>query len=192
MLLEHAKLIDQCNDNKYKSYYQLNDLEEITGLCIRMLKYRMCKVKKKYKDVNSLLFKEGKRWQIHYSIVDEFFPKKSQKQPTDYTYPWKSFGTWSMRDDYDLQYHSQLLEELKEEIGQGDILYGAEHDKRGVVHIHLVSTEDKDTLDHGINKVIGKYLNKAYYKTDVTAIINKFSTVYYLLKSPLLSGTLKN
>ena len=52
------ELINNANSKRYKTYYKLNQLPEITGLSIRMLKYKMVKIKEKYNGVTSLLYKE--------------------------------------------------------------------------------------------------------------------------------------
>ena len=45
---ESKKNINDINNGRAKIYYQLNQLEEITGLSTRTLKYRMKLVKEKY------------------------------------------------------------------------------------------------------------------------------------------------
>lgn len=84
---EAKQIINNINEGRVKIYYQLNQLNAITGLSMRALKYRMITVKEKYNGINSLLYKEGKKWQIHYTIIDEFMPVYKPRMTTVDNHP---------------------------------------------------------------------------------------------------------
>jgi hypothetical protein len=79
MKKECINLVNESNKNRSNIYYKLNQLTVITGLSPRMLKYKMLIVKQKYAGVTNLLKKEGKSWQIHHSIINEFMPVYKRK-----------------------------------------------------------------------------------------------------------------
>ncbi len=63
-----------------KLYYQLKDLQNITGLCYRSLKKRIKKLlESKYKDVPSVISKIGRSYRIHYTAIIDFMPKNKRK-----------------------------------------------------------------------------------------------------------------
>ncbi|HWB63168.1 MAG TPA: hypothetical protein VG603_06660, partial [Chitinophagales bacterium] len=65
----YEDLINEANNYRAKIYYNLTELQEKTGLCIRALKYRMKEVKQKYQNIPMLLHKKRHAWCIHESII---------------------------------------------------------------------------------------------------------------------------
>ena len=136
---KYNQLLNESNKKRSNTYYQLNQLTEITGLSLRMLKYKMLKVKDKYEGVTSLLEKDGKQWKIHHSIINEFMPINKRKSNDETSYQWSSFVTWNPFQNYDADYHVELIKEIKSNLPENTIKYTIELDKRGFNHVHFIS-----------------------------------------------------
>jgi hypothetical protein len=185
------ELLNEANEGRIKLYYNLAELETLTGMCSRALKYRMLDVKKKYKDVPMLLSKKYRQWYIHYTLVDEFKPKYKTKNRTVATYDLKTLATWNPKYNYDVKYHLQLIKEIKESLPAKLITYTVETDNRGYNHTHLVSDADVYEVHCAIEKTLNKYLlNKGEIQFKIEPITNKYSTVEYIKKAPLAYGEL--
>ena len=113
---ESKEIINQINSGRAKIYYQLNQLEGLTGMSTRSLKYRMKEVKVKYSGVSHLLHRNGRAWEIHYTLIDEFLPKYNKKQTTIDNHKWETLLTWNTKDSYDIKYHIQLIHEVKQKL----------------------------------------------------------------------------
>jgi hypothetical protein len=179
---ENKKIINEVNANRAKIYYQLNQLEEKTGMSPRALKYRMKEVKEKYAGMSNLLFRTGKSWAIHYTLIKEFLPKYKKKQTNVTNHKWETLITWNMKDDYDVNYHIQLLTEVKEHLPSVNIGYVIETDKRGIYHVHAITDGYKDNIEVAVGNVICKYISKSDYRAQVEIINNHGSVTTYLQK----------
>jgi hypothetical protein len=185
------ELINETNSNRIKKYYNLSQLEELTGMSIRALKYRMLDVKEKYKYIPSLLAKKNRQWQIHYTIVKEFEPKYNTKTKTIYTYNWVSMATWNPLYNYDIKYHVEVVNQIKKELPDNTILYSVEADNRNINHTHIVSDADTDELNKAVTSTLKRYIeNEKEIRVLVESVYNKFSTIEYIKKAPLTSGVL--
>jgi hypothetical protein len=186
------ELINETNEKRIKVYYCLSELEKITGMSTRALKYRMLEVKAKYHDVPSLLNKKDRKWQIHYTIVDEFKPIYNTKNRTIETFDLKSIATWNPKYNYEVNYHLELIKEVKQQLPKKILIYTVEVDSRGINHTHMVSDAETNELNNAVMTTLEKYfLDKNEIQIKVDPIINKFSTVEYIKKAPILFGTLK-
>jgi hypothetical protein len=180
------KLLNEINKTRIKIYYNLNELSDITGLKTRALKYRMLEVKEKYVDIPNLLKKEGRCWKIHYTIIKEFFPKYSPNNKTIYSENWISTSTWNPKNNYTIDYHTQLVREIKEQLPNCKIAYTIEKDKRSVKHVHLMSTAKTSDLANTVEMILGQYLDlKKECIIQTTNIHNKYSLFEYLRKASL-------
>lgn len=176
--------INKANENRLKLFYSLTELTEITGLKTRALKYRMLEVKKKYNNIPNLLCKEGRTWKIHYSIIDNFLPKYTLKSNTVLSENWQSTSSWNTRDSYSLDYHIQLVNEIKTQLPKHQIAYTIEVDKRNIYHVHLISSASKDELSNVVENVIKKYLDiKKECRIVTDYIRNKISIIIYIIKA---------
>ncbi|WP_396162916.1 hypothetical protein [Flavobacterium sp.] len=179
---EAKQIINNINEGRVKIYYQLNQLNAITGLSMRALKYRMITVKEKYNGINSLLYKEGKKWQIHYTIIDEFMPVYKPRMTTVDNHPWSTIVTWNTRDSYDIKYHEHLVQEVKSQLPELNVAYVIEQDGRGINHIHcLTDGEPSETLVP-VENVLTKYIDRTDYRLQVNKINSLSSAVGYLKK----------
>jgi hypothetical protein len=180
------KLLNEINKNRIKIYYNLNELVEITGLKTRALKYRMLDIKEKYSEIPHLLRKEGRSWKIHYTIINQFFPKYTPNTKTIYNENWISTSTWNTKNNYSIGYHVQIVDEIKRMLPESKIAYTIEKDKRGVNHVHLMSTALTTELTIVVETIIGKYLDiKKECVIQTTNIHNKYSLFEYLKKASL-------
>lgn len=182
--------MDKNDNSNTKIYYKLNQLDKLTGLSPRMLKYRMLKVKKKYNGMTKLLNKEGKSWQIHYSIVNEFMPINKRKSNSISNDDWKCFVTWNPYSNYDIDYHYELIKEIKDELPDNKIKYAIELDKRGYNHVHFLSDASTSKTKKVVESVISKYFQWYEISHRVDTIYNKFSSMRYVAKAPIKSGIL--
>lgn len=186
---ECINLVNESNKNRSNIYYQLNQLTAITGLSLRMLKYKMLNVKEKYAGITNLLKKEGRCWFIHASIVSEFMPinNRSIKDSCD----WLSFVTWNPFQNYDVDYHIQLIKEIKSKLPDNTIKYTIELDRRGYNHVHFISDADYSKTKKVVDEVVLKYFKWFEVTYQVTEIISKFRSDNYLQKAPVRNGILK-
>jgi hypothetical protein len=187
---KYNALVNECNEKRSNIYYQLNQLIDITGLSTRMLKYKMTAVKKKYEGLTSLLKKEGKKWQIHHSIVNEFMPINKRKSSNENIYNWQSFVTWNPSQNYDVDYHFELIKEIKSNLPEEKrIKYTIELDGRGFNHVHFISDASLTDMKMMVERVISKYFSWYEISYRVAEINNKYSSVSYTQKAPITSGT---
>ena len=184
-------LVNESNKNRSNIYYKLNQLITITGLSLRMLKYKMLNVKDKYAGVTNLLKKEGKCWQIHHSIVNEFMPINKRKSKDDTNYRWSSFVTWNPIENYDADYHVELVKEIKSSLPTNTIKYTIELDRRGFNHVHFVCDATAPKTKKVVEEVVLKYFKWFEVMYQVTEIKNNFSSDEYLQKAPVRNGILK-
>jgi len=175
-------------DSKKDKYYQLNQLMDITGLSLRMLKYRMLKVKDKYKDFKELLCRKSNKWQIHHSIINEFMPIR-KKATTSNSIEWVCFVTWNTIENYDMDCHVELLKLIKEKLPLGTrIKYVIEKDKRDVNHVHFLTDASINETIRCVNEVLNHYFNWYEIMTKITEINCLDSVQNYLAKAPVKSG----
>jgi hypothetical protein len=188
---ECIKLVNDSNKNRINIYYQLNQLTTITGLSLRMLKYKMLTVKDKYAGVTNLLKKVGKCWQIHHSIVNEFMPVNKRKFINDSNCRWTSFVTWNPIQNYDADYHVEIIKEIKSKLPSKTIKYTIELDRRGFNHVHFVSNAVPSKTKKIVDEVLLKYFKWFEVMFQVTEIKNNYSSDEYLQKAPVRNGILK-
>lgn len=183
MIEEHCNVINEINKSRVQIYYRLNQLGSLTGLKDRALKYRMKKIKEEYKHMpNSLRF-VGRAWEIHYTLIDKFRPKYKRKETTVANHEWETLLTWNLKDNYDVKYHIQLIEEVKILLPSVNIAYCIERDKRGFNHIHALLDEHKEKVEVAVAKVLGMYLDKNYYRSQIENLYNYYSVVSYIQKN---------
>lgn len=180
---KYNELLEKINTGRIKIYYKLNELETVTGLCSRSLKYRMKLVKEKYSNIPSLLAKKGREWQIHYTLIDDFMPKYNKSQTNIFNHKWETFVTWNMKNNYEVKYHVELIEQVKEKLPSAKIAYVIEQDGRGYNHIHAILDNNKNEVENVVTEVLTTYLEKNDFRTQIEAINNKGSVTTYLLKS---------
>ncbi len=183
MKQKYNELLEKINSGRIKIYYKLNELEEITGLCSRSLKYRMKVVKEKYNNIPSLLQKKGREYKIHYTIVDEFLPKYKKQQTNIFNHNWETLVTWNLKNNYEVKYHVELISQIKESMPTTNIAYVIEEDGRGFNHLHAIIDEDKKEVEKAVDEVLNKYLHKTDYRSQIEKINNKSSVTTYLQKS---------
>jgi hypothetical protein len=179
-------VINEINKSRIKVYYSLNELIQITGLKSRALKYRMLDIKEKYTDTPHLLRKEGRSWKIHYTLIIEFMPKYTPTTKTIYNENWTSTSTWNTKNNYTVDYHVQLVDEVKALLPKYKIAYTIESDGRGVHHTHLMSTASTNELSQAVELVLSQYLDlKSECRIQTTYINNKYSLFEYIRKASL-------
>jgi hypothetical protein len=191
MKKECINLVNESNKNRSNIYYQLNQLTIITGLSNRMLKYKMLKVKEKYAGITNLLKKEGRSWQIHHSIVNEFMPINKRKSTDDTNCRWSSFVTWNPIQNYDADYHVELVKEIKLNLPNNTIKYAIELDRRGFNHVHFVCDAVSSKTKKIVEEVLFKYFKWFEVMYQVTEIKNNYSSDKYLQKAPVRNGILR-
>ncbi|MGG7034407.1 MAG: hypothetical protein ACI7YS_04325 [Flavobacterium sp.] len=179
---EYNELLEKINSNRIKVHFNLTELEKITGLCPRSLKYRMKVIKEKYNGVPSLLSKKGREWMIHYTILDDFMPKRHRSQTNFYNHPWETVVTWNFKNNYEVKYHTELIGKIKEILPTSNIAYVVEQDQRGFNHLHAIVDEGKNNVEQAVDEVLHRYLENTDFKCQVAKINNKSSITTYLQK----------
>lgn len=99
---------------KTENYYNLNQLKQIVDLKDRALKYRMNKVKVKYNNRKELLFKTGRNWNIHESIIFEFDRKKKSKKDDEFHN--QSFVSVSPDGNYSKEVLVEVIKEIHNQL----------------------------------------------------------------------------
>jgi hypothetical protein len=184
-------VINEINKSRIKVYYNLNELIPITGLKTRALKYRMLKVKESYINKPFLLFKKGRSWKIHYTLIIQFMPKYTPTTKTIYNENWTSTSTWNTKNNYTVDYHEQIVYEIKALLPQYKIAYTVESDGRGVHHTHIMSTANTNDLAYVVELVLSQYLDlKHECHVQTNKINNKYSLFEYLRKASLCGAIL--
>lgn len=64
---------------KIKTYYTSMEVMELFEISERTLRYRLLELKKKFENRPKILYKENKKWRIHNSIIEQFAPKRNNK-----------------------------------------------------------------------------------------------------------------
>lgn len=183
MKKECNEIINEVNSHRAKIYYQLNQLQEMTGMSERSLKYRMKIIKEKYVTIPTLLHRTGRAWQIHYTIINEFMPKYKKSQTIISNHRWETLLTWNTKDNYDVKYHTQLINEVKENLPSVNIGYVIETDGRGFNHVHAVTDGYKESVEKAVDLILSKYIDRSQYRCQIEKINNNGSIISYLKKS---------
>lgn len=147
-------------------------------------------VKKKFNGKTKLLNKEGKSWRIHYSIINEFMPIKKRKSNPISNENWKCFATWNPHNNYGIEYHYELIKEIKQQLPENKIKYAIELDKRGNYHTHFICDAPTNDTKQIVENVMNKYFSWFEIIYQVADINNKFSSMRYITKAPIKSGIL--
>lgn len=184
---KYNELIEKTNSGRVKVHYKLKELENITGLCSRSLKYRMKAVKEKYHNIPSLLQKVGREYKIHYTIIDEFLPKYKKQTTNIYNHSWETLITWNLKNNYEVNYHKELISQIKECLPTTNIAYVIEEDGRGFNHLHAIVDENKNDVKQVVDEVLNKYLQKNHFRSQIEKINNKSSITSYLQKNGSLT-----
>ena len=170
------------NELKMKIYFSSTDVMNMTGISLRTLRYRIAELKEKYKGVKSLMFQKGNRWNIHNDIVGEFLPKYEPRWKNLYNINWQSFITWSTLNNYDMDYHKQIADELALNNPGSRFYYVLERTDNGKYHAHLLSTGDVKTIEESLRKILSGYIPYFEYRMEVSEVRNKVMAINYLQK----------
>lgn len=168
-------------NHKQKKYYTTSEVMLKTGICLRTLRYRISKLKVKYKNVPNLLYKKDNKWFIHRQILQEFVPK-IRRSKTLFNMNWKTFVTWIMADGYDNDYHIQLTKEIKEALPQGNFDFVIEKTKKGVNHVHMVTDLECGEIAVTVEEVISNYLPEKDFRLQIEKVRSAALTRNYMNK----------
>ncbi len=157
----------------------------------RMVKYRMIQVKEKYRDRPKLLFKVGKEWQIHESIIFEFDRKRLSEKEKANVY--RTFATVSPWGKYDLECLVEVARDIYNELSNTQpnmhLYYFIEKGMLGeIFHLHLI-TNLPISYAKAIRRVSNKYLET---NVDVRPITQQRDLLDYLHKEVRDKGYLGN
>lgn len=159
-----------------KEFYTTKQIKELTGIRERTLRYRL----KALQPYSNNMIKKGinEELLIHKSLIRDFIPKYKTKTATNIR-DMKTFGTWAMRDNYDVDYHTTLINEVENE--GVEVLYSViEKTKQGINHLHFISSSSADDVFTITQKVLNQYLDR--YQLDVQDIDNQILVYNYLRK----------
>lgn len=177
------ELIRINNSKKYNKWYKLKDIVTIKNISYRSLKSM---VKEVYDTHNpqGTIEKKGRRYFIHYSILDAFQLKRP-KTTTIYSHFWLSNVSWTTKNFYDIEYHKYMIAELKLLIPERNIIETIELDKSNRYHVHLLADLQPEYLEPIIESLLDFYLdNKTNYRLYCKPVYNIGSSIDYLMKSP--------
>jgi len=166
-------------------YYKLKDLEKFVDLKPRMLKYRISKLKEKYKN-SDLLYKSGRQWNIHHTLVKLFERKKNVLEK----YNFKSFVSISFQDSLEIEYLIEIMNMLYNQmnlIKKTTILYVIEKNKANNNHLHFLTNWEKIKVDESF---IYNSLKLFKMNFDMQKIYHFNGINQYLNKAILFKGLL--
>jgi hypothetical protein len=180
---EFNKIIKKANSNKYNKWYTLKDIVIINHISYKSLKNMVKEVYAKYHSQGTIR-KEGRRYFIHYSILDAFRLIRP-RETTIYSHFWLSNISWTTKDYYDKSYHQYLIAELKLLIPDTNIIETIEQDKSQRYHVHILADNLPEELERIIESLLDFYLDgNKNYRLYCKSVYNSSSSVYYLLKNP--------
>ncbi|UJH90942.1 hypothetical protein LZ575_19980 [Antarcticibacterium sp. 1MA-6-2] len=166
---------------KNKKYYTSTEVMTKLGICLRTFRYRIAKLRIKYANVPSLLYKKDNKWYIHRQLLQEFVPIK-RRTKTLFNKDWNTLVTWITRENYDGEYHVQLATEIKEAFPNGNFDYVIEQTKGGINHTHLVSDLSVQELKKPVDEIINNYIPKTDYRLQVEKVKSRALTRNYMDK----------
>ena len=116
-------------------YYNLNQLltNNLTDLKLRQLKNRMKLVSEMNLD-NKLLYKEGRIWQIHKSLLFLFKSKWIKRKEL------RTEITINLSDNYDKDYYTDIANEIASNEPKAKLTYSIETNYDNKPHIHIGTT----------------------------------------------------
>ncbi|MCW1148035.1 hypothetical protein [Flavobacterium lacisediminis] len=177
-----CEIIKKLQEKKAKIFYNLKSLERITTKKARALKYDMARVKIKYKDSEHLLFKKGRDWNIHFTLIHEFLPKYKGKRESIYAEKWATHFSWNLKKSYDYKYHNKLVELIKSDLGKYKIGFCIEKDERGYYHVHGISDASTNKVLSSVKKILCQFLDNKEKRIKVNEIQNKYCYIAYMKK----------
>lgn len=170
------------NQHKTKKYYTTNDVMNLTGISERTMRYRLNELSIKYENVPSLIFKNKRKWKIHSNLLEFFLPKYAPRVLTLSNYNWKTFATWVPLYNHPIEYHEELINDVKIMHPGGKFHYVIEKTKHGINHLHLVSDVERENLDKTIKEIIFKYIPNNECRVLTEDINRKTLTIQYMQK----------
>jgi len=177
------KMMRQQNAKKYNRWYMLKDLVIIKNISYKSLKNMVKGIYEKYSPQGTIR-KEGRRYYIHYSILDAF-KLKQPRATTIYSHFWLSNISWTTKGYYDKEYHQYLIGELKMLTANVNYVETIELDKSNRFHVHLLADALPETLEPIIKSLLNTYLDDGRnYRLYCKSIYNTGSSVDYLIKNP--------
>jgi hypothetical protein len=128
------------------------------------------------------MFQKGNRWHIHNNIVGEFLPKYEPRWKNLYNINWQSFITWITLNNYDMDYHRQLADDLAAKNPGIRFYYVLERTDNGKYHAHLLSTGEVKEIESSLRKILSEYIPYFEYRMEVSEVRNKVMAINYLQK----------
>ena len=171
------------------NYYKLNQLKNEVDLKERAIKYRMLYVKKKYQHRKKLLFKSGRHWNIHESILFEFDRKKQTKDDSELET--QSMVTISPNGNYSENALKEVIKDthnrLKHLRDDLSIRYYIEQGEKGKLnHIHFIvnlSTSFKTAIMRACKNLIESNI-------DIREVYLERNLIKYLEKEIRVKGVI--
>lgn len=177
------EVIKAKNDTKLNIWYSLKDLVELKGISYRSLKNMVKDVFVKHKEQGSI-YKQSGRYYIKYTLLDAFELKQPRKT-TLYSHHWKSNISYTTKDFYELEYHQQIVGEIKHKTTEVNYLETIEQDGSNRYHVHMVADYEPKYLKPIIDEILKKYLDGSKnYRLYCEPVQNKACSINYLLKNP--------
>lgn len=176
------EIIKSKNDEKIDIWYSLKDLVELKSISYRSLKSMVKDVYDKYHDQGAIYKTKG-RYFIKYNLLDAFELKQPRKT-TEYSHFWKANISYTTKDFYELEYHQQIISEVKDRTAEVNYMETIEKDKSGRYHVHMVADCEPKYLEPIIGEILDKYLDSnRNYKLYCEPVQNKACTINYLIKN---------
>ena len=95
--------------------------------------------------------------------------------------------SWNPFENYDKDYHQELIYQIKNEMPDKYIKYTIELDGRGFNHVHFITDCKLSEVKTIAENVIYKYFSWNEISFEATSITNKYNSVNYANKSPIIT-----
>ena len=193
-------ILNKKNCGTLPIYYNLKQIAQITGLHYQVVRARNKKLKNGKYQKSDLIVKIRGTYRVDYSIVDEYMPKRKNKnrktQPL-INFEIKSFTTINPSSKYKSRaIFDDFMGRLKKEFPENNFIYGVEdddHTKGSNMHIHIGTDLENLNLNRIYNLVdtyFGVYINdpKSRIMVKCETDVPTYKTYKYIIKKDLFSG----
>lgn len=177
-------ILKESNDRRLKRWYKLNDLVPLKNISYKSLKNMVGPIYEKY-NKTGLIYKKGRRYYISYKLIDQFNLKQPRKRKdiTWYGMDWLANISYTTKDHYDLEYHTEIIKQIKDTTITVNYLSAIEQDKSGRLHVHMLADWNPETLKPVINKIL-KFYMESDYNLYCEPCQLKGASLDYLIKNP--------
>ncbi|RKS56177.1 hypothetical protein BC962_1157 [Gillisia mitskevichiae] len=178
------QLMKESNNTRLKKWYKLNDLVGLKNISYKSLKNMVKPIYDKHSKTG-LIYKRKGRYFISYKILDEFSLKQPRKcsELNWYSNNWEANISYTTKDKYDLNYHEEIIKQIKSATLTVKYLVAIEADKSGRLHVHMLADCAPELIKTTLTNLLKHYLEEDF-NLYCEPVQLKGASVDYLIKNP--------